>query len=40
MLISDGSIQIMSVIDGAIIRDVKVYTPASIDNTHDLNRSI
>jgi ribosome biogenesis protein NSA1 len=32
----DGSIQIMSVIDGAIIRDVKVYTPASIDKKKSL----
>ncbi|ORX58625.1 WD40 repeat-like protein [Piromyces finnis] len=32
----DGSVQVMSVIDGAIISDVKVYTPAVVDKKKSL----
>lgn len=28
----DGSVQVMSTLDGSIIKDIKVYTPATIDN--------
>lgn len=36
----DGSIQVMSILDGAIIKDIKVYTPEENNNNNSVKKSL